>query len=161
MKHVLILLAAFMFGNAAHSHDYIVGELEITHPMIPATVPGARSAAGYVVITNNGAQMERLLGVETPAPMSMLHKTEFGSDGIARMMHLEAVEIAPGDSVIFEPGGMHVMLMGLTTPFLDGQMVPATLIFERAGRIDVEFMVHALDASGASAMMEGAGGHNH
>ena len=136
------LLAGSPLATSAHAHGTTAGALEIIHPAIPAPSPAAKSAAGYLAISNDGAESDRLLAVEGEfADKIMLHTTEFSADGVARMMHLEAIEIPAGETVVLEPGGMHVMLMGLTAPLAEGGTVPATLVFERAGRVEVEFSV--------------------
>jgi len=143
MKRALSLLAAALLaGTSAFAHGITAGDLEIIHPAIPAPSPAAKSAAGYLAISNGGTAPDRLLAVEGAfADKIMLHTTEFSADGVARMMHLEAIEIPAGDTVVLEPGGMHVMLMGLTGPLAEGDHLPATLVFERAGRVEVEFSV--------------------
>lgn len=142
MKHVLGLLAALFLAPAALAHGVTHGTIEIIHPNIPQPVAGAKSAAGYMGISNNGTEADRLIGVETAAAASaMLHTTEFAADGVASMKHLPAVEIPAGETIVLEPGGMHIMLMGLTGPLTEGDMVPGALIFEKAGRIEIEFMV--------------------
>ena len=57
------------------------------------------------------------------------------------MLPVEGVEIPPGQTVTLEPGAMHVMFMGLGAPFVAGETVAATLVFEKAGRVEVEFNV--------------------
>ena len=65
-----------------------------------------------------------------------------------------------GETVVLEPGGYHIMLMGLTKPLTEGEMVPATLIFEHAGRIEVEFMVDPPGGMDHSTMDHSAMGHS-
>ena len=157
MKPILGLLAALMLTTAAHAHGVKTGDLEIIHPNIPQPPATAKSAAGYMAISNEGDQADRLVGVETGlAQKSMLHTTEHSADGVARMVHLEALEIPAGDTVVLEPGGMHVMLMGLTQTLKEGDMLPATLIFEQAGRVEVEFMVDPSEGVDHSKMNHGS-----
>lgn len=54
------------------------------------------------------------------------------------MTHIDRLPILAGDAAVLEPGG-YIMLMGLTGAFTEGQMVPATLVFEKAGRVQIEF----------------------
>src|SRR5690606_33740508 len=75
------------------------------------------------------------------AKKAEIHITEVSAEGVASMRHIEALEIPAGDTALLEPGGTHIMLMGLTAPLTEGDMVKATLIFEQAGRVEVEFMV--------------------
>lgn len=138
----LAALAALLLSTAAHAHGVTSGDIEIIHPAIPAPPASARSAAGYMAIANNGAEADTLIGIETGAAASvMLHTTEHGADGVARMMHIPAIGIPAGETVLLAPGGMHVMLMGLAAPLAEGDMVPATLVFDHAGRVAIEFMV--------------------
>ena len=157
MKTILGLMAALMMTTAAAAHGVKTGDLEIIHPNIPQPAASAKSAAGYMAISNEGAAADRLIGVETAAAQkSMIHTTETSADGVARMVHLEALEIPAGDTVVLEPGGMHVMLMGLTQTLKEGDMLPATLIFEQAGRVEVEFMVDPSEGVDHSKMNHGS-----
>jgi periplasmic copper chaperone A len=145
-KPVLMLCAAMMLATPTHAHSVTVGDLEIIHPHILAPTASAKSAGGFMGIANGGETADRLIGIEVPTVQhSALHTTAHSADGIARMMHVESIEIPAGETVLLERGGMHVMFMGLTEPMVEGQMVPAVLIFEHAGRVEVEFSV---DASG-------------
>lgn len=157
MKHSLSLLAALFISSAAYAHEVTVGTMQIIHANIPAPASNAQSAAGYMGISNNGSEADTLIGVEAPiAGKSMLHTTEFGADGIARMIHVPALEIPADDTVVLEPGGYHIMLMGLQASVAVGDMVPATLIFEHAGRVEIEFMVDPADGSVDHSKMDHA-----
>lgn len=149
-------LVSLILPQAVAAHDLVSGDLHIIHPSIPAPPARAMSAAGYVAIANDGTTPDRLIAVESPAArQTMIHTTEHGADGVARMRHLPALDLAPGETVLLEPGGLHVMFMGLTAPLTEGAMVPVTLVFERAGRVEVEFMVDP-PVSGS-----GHAGHSH
>jgi copper(I)-binding protein len=162
MKPTLGLITALLCGTfcVAHAHGVTVGTLEIAHPAILTPPAGAKSAAGYLGIVNTGSTADRLLGVETGiAKRAMLHTTEHADDGVARMVHLDAIDIPAGGTVTLAPGGLHIMLMGLTGPVTKGDMVPATLIFETAGRVEVEFSVDAPAGMDHSQMDHTAAGH--
>lgn len=176
MKRTFGLVATLLLCSApfAHAQGVTSGDLEIVHPAIPAPPAGARSAAGYLEIVNQGSAPDRLLGVETGgAKRAMLHTTDHADDGVARMVHLDAIEIPADGTVTLAPGGVHIMLMGLTGALSEGAVVPATLIFEKAGRVEIEFSVDApvgtdhsrtdhgqVDHSAAGHQMP-ASGHGH
>lgn len=150
---LLALCAALALATSVQAHGVTAGDLEIIHPNILAPVASAKSAAGYMAIANEGTTADRLIGIEVPSVKhSELHTTEHSADGVARMMHVDAIEIPAGETVLLERGGMHIMFMGLTEPMVEGQMVPATLIFEQAGRVEVEFSVDPSDGVDHSAM---------
>jgi copper(I)-binding protein len=158
MKPTLGLITALLCGTfcVAHAHGVTVGTLEIAHPAILTPPAGAKSAAGYLGIVNTGSTADRLLGVETGiAKRAVLHTTEHSDDGVARMVHLDAINIPANGTVLLEPGGMHIMLMGLTGPLTQGDMIPATLVFERAGEVEIRLSVESAGARGA-----GHGGHH-
>lgn len=134
--------ALLLSALPALAHGVTAGALEIIHPAIPLPANGAKTAAGYFAVVNGGDTPDRLIAVETPiAKMAMVHITETDANGVSTMRHLEAVDLPAGETVVLEPGGMHVMLMGLTDILAEGDMIPATLVFEQAGRVEIEFSV--------------------
>jgi copper(I)-binding protein len=154
MKHfAFALLGTLALCGAAHAHSVKKDTLEIIHPHINEPFAGAKSAAAYMAISNEGSQDDRLIGIETPAAKkASLHSTEHASDGVARMTPIEAIDIPAGETINLEPGGMHIMLMGLTGPIKEGDMVPTTFHFEHAGPVAVEFMVDPADGVDHSKM---------
>lgn len=148
MKRALSTMVALLCATAAYAHEIKVGDLEIIHAHIPAPMQGAQVAAGYMGISNEGDHADTLIGIEAGfAAQAMLHTTEVSADGVASMKHVSALEIPADDTVVLEPGGYHIMLMGLTQPLNEGDMLPATLIFEHGGRVDIEFMVDPADGA--------------
>lgn len=143
MKPLLALTALCLsLATSLSAHDLKAGDLHIIHPSIPDPLPRAKSAAGYMVISNDGDTPERLLAVRTPfAKVSTIHETVFSDDGVARMRPVVDLVIPPNDALVLEPGGLHVMFMGLTGTAEEGDMIPATLIFQNAGEIALEFIV--------------------
>lgn len=147
MKLSTLAAVAAICTNAstAFAHEYKVGDLVIDHPMAFETAATAMSGGGYLTITNNGTQDDRLIAVQADFPRVMLHTTEM-KDDVARMMHIDAVEVPAGQTVMLEPGGMHVMFMGLDgDPFEVGEKIPATLVFEQSGEIEIIFNVEERD----------------
>jgi copper(I)-binding protein len=110
-----------------------------------------------MAITNAGSESDSLVAVRAEFPRVMLHVTEVDADGVARMSHVEAIEIPAGETVTLAPQGLHVMFMGLEDPFEEGEEVPATLVFEKAGEIPVTFNVEP--RASAPAMEHDHGGH--
>ena len=69
------------------------------------------------------------------------------SDGIARMEPLpNGLEIKPGETVELRPGGSHGMLVDLKRPLKEGERVKGTLVFERAGTVDIEYRIAGIGA---------------
>jgi copper(I)-binding protein len=137
------LLAWTVVAGAAGAHEFRLGELTIEHPYAIATPPAAKAGAGYLTIRNAGAEADRLVAVEAPFPMVQVHATETDASGVARMAPVEALEVPPGATVTLAPGGTHVMFMGLAEPLTAGDTLDAALVFEKAGRVEVQFNVEA------------------
>ena len=142
MKPILALAAALLFAVPVLAHEVTVGDLQIIHASIPQPAASAKAAGGFMAIVNNGTEPERLIGVESDIAMkSETHESKVNADGVGTMEHVDFIEIPPGQTVTLEHGGYHIMVMGLKGPLTEGDMHKATLIFERAGRVEIEFMV--------------------
>jgi copper(I)-binding protein len=135
------LAAAFCLPASAH--DYTLGDLKIGHPWTRATAAPGAAGGGYLVIRNTGSQPDRLMRAETPAAGTTELHTMTMDQGVMRMRPVTDIPIPPGAEVRLEPGGLHVMFLGTTQRFEQRQRIPVRLVFERAGAIDVEFVVEA------------------
>lgn len=121
--------------------------LRITDAWARATPPTIENGAAYLVIRNSGRRDDVLVGARTPrAPGAELHRSTSG--GMASMQHTPRVRVPAGGRVAFEPGGRHVMLTGLQTPLTAGERFPLTLVFERAGELEVMVPVQPATAMG-------------
>lgn len=108
-----------------------LAEVVATDAWSRATVPGAKAAAGYMVLTNNGTEERKLLKITSPAcDMVSLHQSSVDSQGVARMWPVASLKIEAGSSVRFQPNGLHVMFTGLKAPLQAGEKVPLHLRFE-------------------------------
>lgn len=143
MKSLKTILAAGLMiaATAAVAHEFSKGDLMVIHPRIFETAASAKTGGGYLAISNDGTEADRLLEVRADFPQVMIHQTE-EKDGIATMSHVEGIDIPAGDTVVLEPGGYHVMFMGLDgSPLKVGDEVPATLVFEKTGEMEIVFNV--------------------
>src|ERR1700730_8608690 len=132
MKAACLVVAGIVAWTAssALALDVNVGSLQIEHPWSRATPKGATIAAGYMKITNNGTEPDRLIGgSSTVADRFEIH--EMATDGgVMKMRPLaNGMEIKPGQSVEFKPGSFHIMLVGLKQPVTTGQSIKGTLVF--------------------------------
>lgn len=119
------------------------GDITVAHIRAFETAPTAMAGGGFMEITNTGTTDDMLVGIIADFPRVELHTTNF-TDGVAQMMHLDGIAIPAGETVTLEPGGYHVMFMGLQgDPFEVGELIPATLVFEHAGEVPINFEVVA------------------
>ncbi|TAJ82328.1 copper chaperone PCu(A)C [Reyranella sp.] len=148
IRRWLLAAAIATFALPAFAHDYKVGSLEIGNPWTRATPPSAQSGGGFLTITNKGTAPDRLVAVRSTASnKAEIH--EMRMDGnVMRMRELEkGLEIPPGATVELKPGSYHLMFMELKAPFAKDAKIPATLVFEKAGSVDVELSVAAMGAA--------------
>ena len=142
MKRILTLAAALLLAVPALAHEVKVGDLEFIHPNIPQPAASAKAAGGYVSIVNEGTEADRLIGVETDiAAKAEVHESKVDANGIGTMDPVPALEIPAGETVSLDRGGYHIMFMGLTGTLTEGEMRKVTLVFEHAGRVEIEFMI--------------------
>jgi len=154
MLRPLALFMTLGLTSAAQAHDFRTGDLTVLHPFAIETATHATTGAGYFTIRNDGGTPDALIGVEADFPKVTLHSS-VETDGMMTMQPLDRVVIAPGETVTLAPGmGGHVMFMGLEGPFETGARFPATLIFEQAGEVAVEFVVEQRPGAGANEGME-------
>jgi hypothetical protein len=143
---ILLALCAMLIAPAV-AHEYTVGSLHIGHPWSRATPKGATIGAGYLKITNNGTAPDRLLGGSSEAAKSFELHVMSMENGVMKMRPVEGgIEIKPGETVEFKPESYHVMFVGLKEPLVQGHRVKATLDFEKAGKVAVEFVVESIGA---------------
>jgi hypothetical protein len=100
--------------------------------------------AAYFTLCNASASPVTLTGLSTPAAgLVELHNTTRDNDGVVSMAPTGDIVIAPGESLVFEPGGQHAMLMSLTGPIKSGDASSLTLQFSDGSTLEVEAMVHS------------------
>lgn len=137
---VLFVVAAALALPAA-AHEYKLGGLEIIHPWARASAGDAKNGAAYLDVVNKGGETDRLIAASTPAAdRAELHQ-HVSENGIMKMRPVEAIEIAPGQHIVLQPGGFHIMLMGLAAPLVEGESFPLTLTFEKAGNVEVSVTI--------------------
>lgn len=152
--------------------EVTVGTLTLADPYVRATLPNAPVGGGFVTITNTGAADDRLISASSPAAgMVQIHEMKMDGD-VMKMAELpDGLVLPAGQSVELKPGGFHIMFMQLKQQFVEGTAVPVTLIFEKAGSIEVQFAVKDIAAGSGNGDMsqmthdmsggEAHAGHNH
>ena len=147
LRHLFALLAVSILAATAHAHQYSVGNLVISHPWTRPTASGMPTGVAYLSITNNGSREDTLIAARTPAAGRVeFHRTSIES-GLARMRPAGALVVAPKATITAEPGGLHLMLVDLKEPLVEGMSVPLILTFKSAGDVTVQLKVKAREGS--------------
>ena len=152
MTSILNRLAAaafvsVLFAAPALAQEVKAGDLVITQAWSRATPSGAKIAGGYLTIENKGAASDRLLGGSGDiAGKIEVHEMAM-NNGVMTMRPLDkGLTIEPGKTVKLAPGGYHLMIMDLKSPFKQGEKVPVTLEFEKSGKVTLSLDVQGVGA---------------
>lgn len=123
-------------------------QVQVENAWIRPTAPGAKVAAGYMVIRNSGATADKLVSASSPAAEKVETHVTVKDGEILRMREVKGYEIPAKSAFEAKPGGAHLMFVNIKAPMAQGQKVPAVLRFEKAGEVKVEFAVGQPAAAG-------------
>ena len=154
MKTILRTLCSVLFLGAlmsapARAEEVKAGDLVITQGWSRATPGGAKVGGGYLTIENKGSTADRLIGGSADiAAKVQVHEMAM-NNGVMTMRPIDkGLTIEPGKTVKLAPGGLHLMLLDLKSPLKQGDKVPLTLEFERAGKVSLSLDVQGIGAQG-------------
>jgi copper(I)-binding protein len=123
-----------------------VGPIIIEGAYARAAAASGGASAAYMTITTEG-EADKLVAAASPAARKVeLHTHTLDDQGVARMRQVMAIAVEPGESTVLKPGGLHVMMMGLTQELAEGDALELTLTFETAG--DVTLTVPVMKVGG-------------
>jgi periplasmic copper chaperone A len=147
---------AGLLAMPARADEVKAGDLVITQGWSRATPNGAKIGGGYLTIENKGAAADRLIGVSAEiAGKVEVHEMAM-NNGVMTMRALDkGLAIDPGKTVKLAPGGYHLMMFDLKSPLKQGDKLPVTLQFEKAGKVTVSLDVEGIGAKGPDAASGG------
>lgn len=121
-----------------------IDDLAISNPSVRAMVPGAKVAGGYLTIVNDGKAADRLVGVSTTGVKRVeIHEMSMENE-VMKMRRLDdGLELPAGETVELKSGGYHLMFIQPEHPYKEGETIPVTLEFEKAGKVEIDFPVTA------------------
>ncbi|MHB2268012.1 copper chaperone PCu(A)C [Aliihoeflea sp. PC F10.4] len=152
LSAAFLALAVSISPAVGHDFQAQAGSITINHPWSRPTPPVAPVAGGYLTLTNEGDVADRLVSISSPlSERAEIHESTV-SDGVASMRPVQnGIEIGAGETIELQPGGMHIMFLKPSHPLKEGERFAATLVFEQAGAIAVDFAVQSMGARPASA----------
>lgn len=159
-KLIGTFVIALVAGIAAPS---FAGDIMVEAPWARASAGMAKAGAAFMTIKNMGGG-DRLVAAKSDVGKRVELHTHIMADGIMKMRKIEAIDVPANGMAMLKPGGHHVMFMGLNAPLKEGSTFPLTLVFEKAGEVNVEVAVQSAGAMGAMKGMKhdmGAMKHNH
>jgi periplasmic copper chaperone A len=152
---VFAALAACLFAMSAHAEDVKAGDLVISQAWSHATPGGAKTGGGYLTIENKGTAPDKLTGASADFAGKIEVHEMTTDNGVMKMRPVEGgLTIDPGKTVKLAPSGLHLMMMDLKHPLKQGDKLPVTLQFEKAGKVTVTLDVQAVGASAPGGGMQ-------
>lgn len=146
-RAILGAVSSLLALPAARAQEVSAGPLRIAQPWTRAMRAGG-TGAGFMTIRNTGAAPDRLVAARSPVAGVVELHTHIREGEVMRMRPVPAIELPAGQAVTLAPGGLHLMLIGLTRALDQGGRVPVTLVFERAGEVEVQLAVEGAGARG-------------
>ena len=146
---VFAALITGLFTTASRAEEVKAGDLVITEAWTRATPKGAKIGGGYLTIENTGSAPDRLIGGSADVAGSVQVHEMSMDNGVMKMRPMDkGLTIDPGKTVKLAPGGYHLMIMDLKSQLKQGDKVPVTLEFEKAGKVTLSLDVMGVGAQG-------------
>lgn len=134
-----VLLIMLMSTSISAEESSVNDHISFEKPWVRLLPPTMMHTAGYVTIKNSADTQDKLLAVWSPTVNSVsVHQTK-EVDGLFTMLAADNVVISPKGELKMQPGGYHIMIMGLNTPLTESSELIISFEFEKAGIINVVF----------------------
>ncbi len=140
MKLKTILFPAAL-AAALCARSVLAADITVTDPFARASAGAASTGAAFMTLKNTSATDDRLVGASSPIAASAELHDHIKDGDIVRMRSVPEIDVPAGGAVALKPGGLHVMLIGLKQPLREGEEIPLTLTFAKAGTVIVEVPV--------------------
>ena len=157
-RFAAVALVPCLLAAPARAEEVRAGDLVITQGWSRATPGGAKIAGGYLTIENKGSAPDRLIGGSGDVSDKIQVHEMAVNNGVMTMRPLDSgLSIEPGKTVKLAPGGYHLMLLDLKYPLKQGDKVPVTLEFEKAGKVKLSLDVQGVGAQGPAGAANSGG----
>ncbi len=143
----LALAALLLHGTAALAGPALAGPtLEVEDPYARAVPPGQTNSAVFMRLVNGGDAPRALVGGKSEAAEVVELHTHTMADGMMKMRRVERIEVPAKGSETLEPGGLHIMLIGLKRDLVPGGTVALTLDLDDGSTLAVQAQVREVQA---------------
>jgi copper(I)-binding protein len=140
MRHALFVLCVVATP--------VLGQVNVENAWARATVAGAKVGAGYMTIRNASGEADRLVAASSPRAQRVEMHVHMKEGEVMKMREVKGFDIPPRGGFELKPGGAHLMFVSIGAPFKEGEKIPVTLRFQRAGELKTEFQVGRLADAG-------------
>lgn len=134
-----------------------LAQVSIDQPWMRATAPGAKVAGGFMVLHNKGKAPDRLVAAASPVAERVELHVHIDDGGVMKMRQVQGFDVPAGGRFELKPGGAHLMFMNIKRQIKEGEKIPVTLTFEKAGEVKAEYRVGGLGAMAPAGAGHGGG----
>ncbi len=126
----MMTLLLFLGMSTAAMADTAAEDVTASGAYARAVPPGQPNSASFLVLTNKSKMDHALIAASSPVAKVVELHTHTMEGGMMRMRKVEKIDLPAGQATKLQPGGLHIMLIGLHQQLKDGDKVPLTLVFE-------------------------------
>lgn len=138
------LLLPAALAAAVLAQPVAAADISVEGPFARASAGMAQTGAAFMTLKNTSATADQLTAASTPVAATAELHNHIKEGDIVRMRQVDSIEVPAGGTVALQPGGLHLMLIGLKQPLREGETFPLTLTFAHAGALTVEVPVKAV-----------------
>ncbi len=142
MKRLLLLACTCLFSINSFANDLTVSE-----QYVRATPPHAKNSAAFLTITNHSNSDIKLIGAGSNIAKRVELHNHLKQDGMMKMRRVEAVQITANSSTSLQPGGYHIMFLGLNNNLTEGQSVKVKLYFDNGHELNIDAPVKKINSN--------------
>jgi copper(I)-binding protein len=153
-----LAVTALVSDGHAQVAEFSTGKIKVVAPWTRATPESSKVGGGFMTLINTGSEPDRLVGGSTEVSGSLeIHEIQI-VNGVAMMRQVNpGIALKSGASIVLKPFSHHLMLMDLKQPLQAGQKIKGTLVFEKAGSVEIEYLVVPMGADGPIAGVRARG----
>jgi len=140
MKRLLLLACLFSINSFAN-------DLTVSEQYLRATPPHAKNSAAFLTITNHTNNTIKLIAATSDIAKRVELHSHIKQDGMMKMRQVEAVQITANSSTSLQPGGYHIMFLGLNNNLFEGQSVKVTLYFDNGNELNIDAPVKKINSN--------------
>ena len=142
MKHLFTLLFSLIL-----TANSVASELMVSGQYVRATPPHTKNSAAFLSISNHANKTIKLIAASSDIADRVELHNHIKEDGMMKMRQVKEVVIEANSSVTLQPGGYHVMFLGLKNDLKEGQIVNITLYFNNGDEININAPVQKISMS--------------
>ena len=137
---VLVLFTSPLWAQS------VSDSVTIEEPFARAVAPGMAMSGAFMTLTNQDKVEHFVISASSDVASNVELHMHTMQDGMMRMRQVAHFHLQPGKSTILKPGGLHIMLMGLKQPLVEGTTIQITLAFSDGSNKIVDVPVKSLSA---------------